>query len=310
MQITIQGILYETAIIYEGGIHTPVLIPVSDQQFFELAKEGKILLASTSLSAKEWEMRNKSLATLATLVVLATLIVLAALAVFPASAGSSNPSTPTPTHIHTPTPVPELKVWVCRIHDYSYEVHEIHTLDMRTSDFLYGGEFHDNEPHDGSDWCEHNVPVVSTPTIIFTPTNTPTEPSISTPTETPIEVLVEAPEVVCQSYNTGRVLYQLHMTNTDPLHYGYWLFSGKEGICQIVTDGSFPNDQVISAGCECGLPNTFRWTTTSHETLYVWETCDGTIFYKDSDGMIIIPYGSFVFGQYCSAAMCPYREHR
>ena len=46
MQVTIAGILYETAVMHEGAdTHTPVLIPVSDRPLAELAAEGKILIA-------------------------------------------------------------------------------------------------------------------------------------------------------------------------------------------------------------------------------------------------------------------------
>ena len=46
MQVTIQEILYETAVMYSGGDREPVLIPVGEKSLHELAKEGKILILS------------------------------------------------------------------------------------------------------------------------------------------------------------------------------------------------------------------------------------------------------------------------
>jgi hypothetical protein len=116
------------------------------------------------------------------------------------------------------------------------------------------------------------------------------------------------PPPSCEPYDTGQVLYQLHMSNTDPLHYGYFLLnSEKEGICQIVTNGNFPNATSVQTGCGCGMSAEFKWVTTSYDVLHVWKTCDGRIFYKNGDGQIVAPFGTFVFGQYCSSAECPIR---
>ena len=43
MQVTIQGILYETAELYSDGVRVPILVPVSEKSLHELAKDGKIL---------------------------------------------------------------------------------------------------------------------------------------------------------------------------------------------------------------------------------------------------------------------------
>jgi len=58
MQITIEGILYETAVMHEAhDTHTIVLIPVgSDKTLSELAQEGKILLCPQDLLEKEKEI--------------------------------------------------------------------------------------------------------------------------------------------------------------------------------------------------------------------------------------------------------------
>ena len=145
------------------------------------------------------------------------------------------------------------------------------------------------------------------PTATFTPTYTQVPP---TPTGTyvpPSPTPTEIPPS-CKPYDTGLVLYQLHMHKTDWIHYGYFLFNGdKEGICQIVTNGPFPNVQFVQQYCNCKLPLDFMWHTDTYDVLHVWKTCDGRIFYKNGDGQIVAPFGTFVFGQYCSSAECPIR---
>ena len=51
MQVTIRGILYETAELYSDGVRVPILIPVSEKSLHELAKDGKILV--TPVTTKE-----------------------------------------------------------------------------------------------------------------------------------------------------------------------------------------------------------------------------------------------------------------
>ena len=122
-------------------------------------------------------------------------------------------------------------------------------------------------------------------------------------------VITPTPPTCRPSYDTGANLYQLHMYNTIPEHYGYYVDNGiKMGICQIVTyDGNFPNDTAVRTGCECELPEDFSWVTTSFEIFDVWKTCTGEVFYKNSEGWDAHPFGTFVFGQYCSTAECPLR---
>lgn len=124
----------------------------------------------------------------------------------------------------------------------------------------------------------------------------------------PLCVEPPPPPVFCGAQDTGKDLFQLYMFNTDPNHYGYFVENAvKVGVCQIVTDGNFPNSTSVSTGCECGLPADFVWTTTGFDVYHVWVNCKGEYFYRDSEGHTVVPFGTFVFGQYCSIAECPLR---
>jgi hypothetical protein len=117
------------------------------------------------------------------------------------------------------------------------------------------------------------------------------------------------PPEFCGAHDTGADLYQLYMYNSSPDHYGYFVDNGiKMGVCQIVTyDGGFPNATAVRTGCECGLPETFSWITTGFDVYSVWVNCRGEYFYRDSEGHTVVPFGTFVFGQYCTTAECPLR---
>jgi len=137
------------------------------------------------------------------------------------------------------------------------------------------------------------------PTEIIIPTGTVVSPTSIPPTKVPPS---------CEPYFTGTVLYQLHMRKSNPLHYGYFLPNGdKEGICQIVTRGFFPNSLFVQQYCNCKMPLNFSWRTDSYDVFQIWKTCDGQVFYKDSNGQVVAPFGTFVFGLYCSSSSCPVR---
>lgn len=148
------------------------------------------------------------------------------------------------------------------------------------------------------------VPPTEVPPTEIPPTETQVPPTPTGTYEPPQPTPTEIPPS-CEPYFTGEYLYQLHMNNANALHYGYFLLDGdKEGICQIVTGGSFPNAQFVQQYCNCKMPLDFSWRTDSYDVFQIWKTCDGRTFYKNGDE-IVVPYGAFTFGLYCSSASCP-----
>jgi hypothetical protein len=119
--------------------------------------------------------------------------------------------------------------------------------------------------------------------------------------------VIPPPPVFCSAHDTGQDLFQLYMLGTDPNHYGYFVENGvKMGVCQIVSyDGGFPNATAVRTGCECQMPDYFTWTTTGFTVYHIWEDCNGNHFYRDFQGNTVQPFGTFVFGQYCSILECP-----
>jgi hypothetical protein len=227
-------------------------------------------------------------------------------------AGGGGYPASTPTHVHTPTPTPEMIVICHNGHtltidkhdeeddDYEHHTHgacPTSTPEPKVTICVDGVTLEIDKCDEDEDRYEHHTDGAC-------PTTTPQVTPALTPTIIPEITPEVTPEPSCELINTGKVLYQLYMNDTNPLHYGYYTFDGtKTGVCQIVTDGGYPND-FSNRACNCQMPDEFRWLTTGYDMFYVWKTCDGSVFYKTAEGETVVPFGRFVFGQYCNISQC------